>query len=64
MLPCQAQCAAYHSGCHKDCASWSAFQERQRLQREAKKAYLKYYGELCAQTLRQLTAMQVRCKPR
>ena len=33
MLPCQSQCPSYHSGCHKSCACWKAFQERQRLQR-------------------------------
>ena len=54
MLPCQTSCPRYCAGCHKTCAQWRAFQEDQRLQREAKKAYLKYYGELCAQTLRQL----------
>ena len=48
MLPCQNQCASYHEGCHKTCAWWRAFQEGQRAQRQAKKAYLKYYGELCA----------------
>ena len=36
------------------------FQERQRLQRQAKKKYLKFYGALCAQSLRQLTAGQSR----
>ena len=56
MLPCQNQCASYHEGCHKTCAYWSAFQEHQKAQRQAKKAYLKYYGQLCADTLRQLTA--------
>ena len=35
----------------KDCACWKAFQERQRLQRQAKKKYLKFYGALCAQSL-------------
>ena len=64
MLPCQNQCASYHEGCHKTCAYWSAFQEHQKAQRQAKKAYLKYYGQLCADTLRQLTAMQVRYQPR
>ena len=49
MLPCQSQCPSYHSGCHKSCACWKAFQERQRLQRQAKKKYLKFYGALCAQ---------------
>ena len=39
---------------------WKAFQERQRLQRQAKKKYLKFYGALCAQSLRQLTAGQSR----
>ncbi|MFR6624807.1 MAG: hypothetical protein ACLURW_00435 [Flavonifractor plautii] len=55
MLPCQSQCPSYHSGCHKSCACWKAFQERQ-----AKKKYLKFYGALCAQSLRQLTAGQSR----
>ncbi len=64
MLPCQNQGASYHEGCHKTCAYWSAFQEHQKAQRQAKKAYLKYYGQLCADTLRQLTAMQVRYQPR
>lgn len=41
-------------------ACWKAFQERQRLQRQAKKKYLKFYGALCAQSLRQLTAGQSR----
>ena len=45
---------------HKSCACWKAFQERQRLQRQAKKKYLKFYGALCAQSLRQLTAGQSR----
>ena len=58
MLPCQNQCASYHEGCHKTCAWWSAFQEQQRARRQAKKAYLKYYGDLCADTLRRLAAMQ------
>ena len=64
MLPCQNQCASYHEGCHKTCAWWSAFQEQQRAQRQAKKAYLKYYGDLCADTLRRLAAMQARYQPR
>ena len=38
MLPCQSQCPSYHSGCHKSCACWKAFQERQRLQRQAKRS--------------------------
>lgn len=64
MLPCQNQCASYHEGCHKTCAWWRAFQERQASQRQAKKEYLKYYGELCAQTLLQFTAMQARYSAR
>jgi len=65
MLPCQSQCPSYHSPptpspCHKSCACWKAFQERQRLQRQAKKKYLKFYDALCAQSLRQLTAGQSR----
>ena len=64
MLPCQNQCASYCEGCHKTCAWWRAFQEGQRAQRQAKKAYLKYYGELRAATLRQPTARQARYQPR
>ena len=48
MPPCQSQCPSYHSGCHKSCACWKAFQERQRLQRQAKKKYLKFYATRCA----------------
>ena len=64
MLPCQNQCASYHEGCHKPCAYWSAFQEHQKAQRQAKKAYLKSSGQLCAATLRPPPAMQGRYHPR
>ena len=60
MLPCQSACTAFHSGCHKDCAQWRAFQEEQRLQREAKKRYLQYHTVRCAQTARQLIGLQAR----
>ena len=60
MLPCQNTCPNYQHGCHKSCAAWKELQERQRLQRQAKKKYLKFYGALCAQSLRQLTAGQSR----
>ena len=60
MLPCQSTCTAYHCGCHKTCASWHQFQEEQRLQREAKKRYLRYHALRCAQTTRQYLALQVR----
>lgn len=60
MLPCQSTCAAFHSGCHKDCPQWRAFQEEQRLQREAKKRYLQYHTTRCAQTARQLISLQAR----
>ena len=43
MLPCQKTCPSYREGCHKTCANWLLFQRRQKEQREAKKAYLRYH---------------------
>ena len=63
MLPCQSHCAAYHSGCHKNCRRWQSFQEEQRLEREAKKRYLQYHSSRCTQALRQLLRIQVRQTP-
>ena len=60
MLPCQTNCTSYQAGCHKTCPFWQAFQAEQRAQREAKKRYLRYHADLCAQTTRQLRAMQAR----
>ena len=60
MLPCRSTCAAFHSGCHKDCLQWRRFQEEQRAQREAKKRYLQYHVLRCAQAARQYQAIQVR----
>lgn len=60
MLPCQSTCPLYHSGCHKSCACWQDFQEKQNAQREAKKRYLRFYMEQCAQVARQYAAMQTR----
>lgn len=42
MLPCQGTCPHYQSGCHKSCEAWRQLQERQRVQRQQKKAYLDY----------------------
>ena len=58
MLPCQTGCAGYQDGCHKHCPVWSSLQASQKSQREAKKEYLRYHSARCAQTLRQLRAMQ------
>ena len=60
MLPCQNQCASYHEGCHKTCAQWQLFQEKQQAQRQAKKQYLQFYNDLCAQVVRQCRAIEYR----
>lgn len=57
MLPCQNTCPNYQQGCHKSCAAWKELQERQRLQRQQKKAYLDYYNDLCITMARQFRAM-------
>lgn len=46
MLPCRIGCEAYHDGCHKDCASWKDYLERQIAEREAKKRYITYHRPL------------------
>ena len=38
MLPCQGTCPNYQPGCHKCCAEWKMLQDRQRVQRQQKKA--------------------------
>lgn len=60
MLPCQENCSAFCSGCHKNCAHWKLFQEQQRIEREAKKRYLQYHLNRCAQATHQFLAMQAR----
>lgn len=60
MLPCQEKCAEYQCGCHKTCVRWRMMQEEQRIQREAKKEYMKYHSVRCAQMARQLLSLQVR----
>ena len=60
MLPCQKNCANYHEGCHRACVSWHLFQNRQKEQREAKKAYLRYHLERCTQAVHQLESLQLR----
>ena len=51
MLPCQKTCPSYREGCHKTCANWLLFQRRQKEQREAKKAYLRYHMARCTQAV-------------
>ena len=60
MLPCQAACPAYQTGCHKTCPRWRLFQEKQRTERAAKKQYLQFHSLRCAQVTRQLLSLQVR----
>ncbi|MDO5142459.1 MAG: hypothetical protein Q4D31_05510 [Eubacteriales bacterium] len=60
MLPCQSTCAAYRAGCHKTCAHWEQYQIEQRADRAAKKRYLLYHSQRCAQTIHQLRGMQCR----
>ena len=57
MLPCQGTCPHYQSGCHKSCEAWRQLQERQRVQRQQKKAYLDYYNDLCLTMTRQFRAL-------
>ena len=57
MIPCQKTCSDYCSGCHKSCVYWSQFQSRMREERQAKKAYLKYYHELCGVLTRQFRTL-------
>lgn len=60
MLPCQANCPHFYTGCHKNCSAWADFQRQQALERQQQKAYLKFYDSLCAQVTRQYRAMQSR----
>ncbi|WP_281692418.1 hypothetical protein [Agathobaculum desmolans] len=57
MLPCRQTCSNDTPDCHKTCAKWKDFQQQQVLQRQQKKSYLKYYGELCATRIRQLSKL-------
>ena len=57
MLPCQQSCPRHTPGCHKTCSEWKTFQHQQDLQRQQKKAYMKYYNELCAVRTRQLSIL-------
>ena len=50
-------CPHYQSGCHKSCEAWRQLQERQRVQRQQKKAYLDYYNDLCLTMTRQFRAL-------
>ena len=60
MLPCRPGCPSSQEGCHKTCAQWQLFQEEQRAQRQAKKAYLQFHNALCTQVVRQCRAIQCR----
>ncbi len=60
MLPCRTGCGAYCEGCHKSCEHWRDFQAAQRAEREAKKRYMQFHSERCAQITRQLRATQAR----
>ena len=60
MLPCRPGCPFYQEGCHKTCAQWQLFQEKQQAQRQAKKQYLQFYNDLCAQVVRQCRAIEYR----
>lgn len=60
MLPCRIGCEAYHDGCHKDCASWKDYLERQSAEREAKKCYITYHTARCAEITRQFRALQTK----
>ena len=57
MLPCQGTCSNYQPGCHKCCAEWKLLQDRQRVQRQQKKAYLDYYNDLCLTMTRQFRSL-------
>ena len=57
MLPCQGTCPNYQPGCHKCCAEWKLLQDRQRVQRQQKKAYLDYYNDLCLTMTRQFRSL-------
>ncbi len=52
-LPCQKDCGQYREGCHKSCGQWKAFQEKQALERQKEKAFLREYREVYAQLERQ-----------
>ena len=60
MLPCQTACPTYQEGCHKTCARWRIFQERQCAQRQEKKQYLQLHNVRCTQTIHQYLAMIAR----
>ena len=60
MLPCRPGCPSNQEGCHKTCPQWQLFQEEQRAQRQAKKAYLQFHNALCTQVVRQCRAIQCR----
>ena len=57
MLPCQTSCPHYAAGCHKTCAAWRRFQQRQQAANEAKRRYLRHHNQVCATMVRQFRAM-------
>ena len=56
MLPCQSQCPDFRPGCHRACPRWRQYLARQREERAAKTAYLRFYCDLCDTVTRQLRA--------
>ena len=60
MIPCQPTCGRYCEGCHKTCPKWKLLQAKNRLERQRKKEYLAYYGQLNALLLRQFLSLQPR----
>ena len=56
MLPCQKNCHAYCTGCHKSCPHFRAMQEQQHRDLIRKKEYLRRADESCRAVLHQCRA--------
>lgn len=56
MIPCKNNCENYFEGCHKSCSYWKEFQEKNRIERQKKKEYLKYHNQICKTVIRQCYA--------
>ena len=61
-LPCQKNCSQYWDGCHKSCQKWKEFQEKQALERQKEKAFLREYRELYTQLERQWYQASYPCR--
>ena len=61
-LPCQKQCGQYREGCHKTCGQWKNFQQRQALERQKEKAFLREQREIYAQLERQWYQASYPCR--